>query len=236
MRIALLSDIHGNIAALESVISSIKNKEIQLVYNLGDSIYGPLWPNETADYLRKSDIKSILGNGDFDILSNHNDNKTMNENFSDLSEVNRKWIKDLPKYLVENDLTIFHGTMNSMYEYFFEYIKNGRVNVYETEEIKNRVQKIKTKYIGCGHSHIERIMTIDDQILINPGSVGLPAYSDNEPKHKIETLNNRAKYIEVNENEIVVNYIKYDYKIAAKQARKNNREDWAYSIETGRAK
>jgi putative phosphoesterase len=236
MRFALLSDIHGNIAALESVVSSIENRNIQLIYNLGDSIYGPLWPNETANYLRESKIKSILGNGDFDVLSNRNNNKTMNDNFNELSEINLNWIKNLPTKIIEGDLTIFHGTMNSMYEYFFEYIEDEIVKVYGNEELKNKIHAIKTKYIGCGHSHIEKIMMINDQTILNPGSVGLPAYSDDKPKHKMETWNNRAKYIEVNENEVVVYYIEYDYKSAAKKARENNREDWAYSIETGRAK
>jgi putative phosphoesterase len=236
MRFALLSDIHGNIAALESVVSSIQKKNIQLVYNLGDSIYGPLWPNETANYLRESKMKSILGNGDFDVLNNQSRNRTMNDNLNELSEINKKWVMDLPQKIIDDDVTIFHGTMNSMYEYLFEYIQNEIVKIYEKEELKEKIYGIMTKYIGCGHSHIERIMTINDQIILNPGSVGLPAYSDDMPKHKMETWNNKAKYIEVNENEIVINYIEYDYRSAAKQARKNNREDWAYSIETGRAK
>jgi predicted phosphodiesterase len=236
MRFALVSDIHGNLAALESVVASIAKKNIHRIYNLGDSIYGPLWPNETADYLRKSDIKSIIGNGDFDILNNRNTNVTMKNNFRELSDLNKSWIQKLPSLLIEDPLTIFHGTADSMYEYFFEYIQDGIVKTYEMEELLKKTSKIQTKYIGCGHSHIERIMTIHNQILLNPGSVGLPAYSDDKPQHKMETWNNRAKYIEVNENEIAINYVEYDYRQAAKQARKNNREDWAFSIETGRAK
>jgi predicted phosphodiesterase len=235
MKYALISDIHGNMPALESVLDSIKSNDIGIIYNLGDSIYGPLWPNQTADLLRNSDIKTILGNGDFDVLTNAKNN-TMEMNYRELSEVNRKWITNLPQKIVENDITVFHGTPSSMYEYFFEYVDNEIIKIYELEEMVKKIDSIKTKYIGCGHSHIERIMTINNKILLNPGSVGLSAYSDYKPKHKIETWNNRARYIEIDDEEISIRYIEYDFRAAAKRARENNREDWAFSLETGRAK
>jgi len=221
--------------ALESVLASIKNEGIDTIYNLGDNIYGPLWPNQTADILRNSSINSILGNGDIDVLTNPK-NETMKMNNQELSEVNRKWIMNLPTSIVENDITIFHGTPDSMYEYFFEYVDNEIIKTYEVEKLEKKVNQINTKYIGCGHSHIERIMTIRDKVLVNPGSVGLPAYSDTIPKHKIETWNNRAKYIEISDEKISIRYIEYDYKAAIKRAKENNREDWAYSLDTGRAK
>jgi predicted phosphodiesterase len=137
--------------------------------------------------------------------------------------------------LVERDIKIFHGTINSMYEYFIEYIENGSVKIRENDYLEDQIRAIKTKYVGFGHSHIERVLKVNNQILLNPGSVGLPAYSDDEPKHKMETLNNKAKYIEVDNDKIVIHYIEYDYMRAAKEARKNKRDDWAHSIETGRA-
>jgi predicted phosphodiesterase len=90
MKFALISDIHGNIAALEAVIESINGKGIKSVYNLGDSIYGPLWPNETAEYLRNSGIKTIIGNGDYDILNYPTKNKTLEINSNKLSDINKE--------------------------------------------------------------------------------------------------------------------------------------------------
>ena len=51
MRIALLSDIHGNLAALEAVVADIDRRGADRIVNLGDSLSGPLLPRETAQYL-----------------------------------------------------------------------------------------------------------------------------------------------------------------------------------------
>ena len=47
MRIAVLSDIHGNVAALEAVLADIAKREADLIVNLGDSLSGALFPAET---------------------------------------------------------------------------------------------------------------------------------------------------------------------------------------------
>jgi predicted phosphodiesterase len=51
MRIALVSDIHGNLPALEAVVRDIAQRGVEVVVNLGDSLSGPLLPLETARYL-----------------------------------------------------------------------------------------------------------------------------------------------------------------------------------------
>ena len=76
MKIALISDIHGNVPALEAVYQSIKNKSISEIYNLGDSLYGPLWPEETARFLIEKNILSIMGNEDEALINNHKKNET----------------------------------------------------------------------------------------------------------------------------------------------------------------
>ena len=53
MRLALVSDIHGNLAALEAVIADLENRQIDQVVNLGDTLSGPLLPAETAQRLQK---------------------------------------------------------------------------------------------------------------------------------------------------------------------------------------
>ena len=54
MRIALVSDIHGNLAALEAVAADIRRRGVDRVANLGDNVSDPLWPQETAQYLMAS--------------------------------------------------------------------------------------------------------------------------------------------------------------------------------------
>ena len=51
MRIALISDVHGNLPALEAVVADIRGRGVDLIANLGDTVSGPLLPRETAQFL-----------------------------------------------------------------------------------------------------------------------------------------------------------------------------------------
>lgn len=82
------------------------------------------------------------------------------------------------------------------------------------------------------------------KLIVNPGSVGLPAYDHDKPSfHQIQNFTPYARYmiLEANEdvNETDFNYelriLSYDYETAAKLAKKNRRDDWAYWLMTGRA-
>jgi hypothetical protein len=54
-KIAVLSDIHGNIAALERVVDDLRSRHVDGVINLGDHVSGPLWPAETIRCLIRQD-------------------------------------------------------------------------------------------------------------------------------------------------------------------------------------
>ncbi|CAN7412416.1 metallophosphoesterase [Phenylobacterium sp. LjRoot219] len=62
MRFAAVSDIHGNLPALEAVIADIGAQGVTEVVNLGDSLSGPLWPVETAGRLIALGWPSLAGN------------------------------------------------------------------------------------------------------------------------------------------------------------------------------
>ncbi|GHU33170.1 DNA methylase [Spirochaetia bacterium] len=234
MKIALISDIHGNIPALEAVYKSILDKNISEIYNLGDSCYGPLWPEETAQFIIKNNIISIMGNGDEDLIKYPLKNETVKYIISQLSEKSINWIKNLPAIYENNDVTLFHGSPNNSGKYFLEKIVNKQIVIKSNDEIKETIKDIKSKYICFGHSHLERILKINDQILINAGSVGLPAYLENEPEHKIETFNNYAKYVIIENRNIEICNVEYDYKSSCKKAEENNRNDWSTCIKYGR--
>ncbi len=68
MRLALVSDIHGNLAALDAVIADMQKRHIQCVVNLGDSLSGPLLPLETADRLRALPWLHVAGNHERQVL------------------------------------------------------------------------------------------------------------------------------------------------------------------------
>ena len=89
--------------------------------------------------------------------------------------------------------------------------------------------------------HLPNIIKLNDKLLVNPGSVGLPAYSDDFPgKHYVENGSPHAKYCVVSRSSLgwTVEQISipYDFTSAADTAKQNGREDWAYWIKTGRVK
>ena len=234
MKLALISDIHGNIAALQAVYHSIMGKGISEVFNLGDSLYGPLWPEETARFIIKNNIKSIMGNEDEDLLKYPLKNGTEKYTLSQLSDSSVNWLKSLPYSFHNEYLTLFHGSPNSNRTYFLEKICDGKITIKSNEEILESTENIKTKYIGFGHSHLERILVIKEQVFINAGSVGWAAFEDDDPQHKIETYNNYAKYAVIDNGNVEICYIEYDYKSASKRALENDRVDWSHFIEFGR--
>ena len=64
MRLAVISDIHANLAALEAVLDDIASKSPDATINLGDCVSGPLWPKETMELLEGRGIPSVRGNHD----------------------------------------------------------------------------------------------------------------------------------------------------------------------------
>ena len=68
MKIAVISDIHGNLAALQAVLEDIERERVDQVVNLGDLLSGPLQPAKTADLLMAKDFVTIAGNHERQLL------------------------------------------------------------------------------------------------------------------------------------------------------------------------
>ena len=69
MRIAFISDIHGNLPALEAVKKDILQRGVDQIVNLGDSLSGPLLPRETAQFIMAEGWYSLAGNHERQILA-----------------------------------------------------------------------------------------------------------------------------------------------------------------------
>ncbi|MDZ4355615.1 MAG: metallophosphoesterase family protein, partial [Variovorax sp.] len=68
MRIVALSDIHGNLPALNAVLADVARRGADLIVNCGDILSGPLWPAETAERLMALDLPTIAGNHERQLL------------------------------------------------------------------------------------------------------------------------------------------------------------------------
>ncbi len=244
-KIAAISDIHGNIWALEAVLQDIEKRRIKNVVNLGDSLYGPLDPLATAKRLIELDIPSVLGNEDRIIISPPQGtavSPTWEYVTRSLTAQVLDWLRAWPfTFVVENELFLCHGTPQSDSAYLLEEVSPHRVLLKASEHILEELAGIEQPVVLCGHSHVERTVYLSDgRLVINAGSVGLPAYEDDLPfPHKMETGNPYAKYVILSRGPtgwlIESVAVPYDWKSAVAAATKNGRPDWARWLGSGRA-
>jgi len=241
-KIAIVSDIHGNILALEKVVADIEARQVERVFNLGDHISGPLYPKETLNYLIKQDWVHILGNHDRQLIEQSAQQHGLSDRyaFSFLGEADLDWLRALPaSSVVDDQFFLFHGTSSCDSTYLLETVEHGRARLASQAEIGQRLNGARAKILLCGHTHIPRVVELPPDILIiNPGSVGLPAYDDETPEyHVMETGSHHARYaiLEYKNNNWQAELISVDYDAqqAAQQARKNGRPDWEYALQTG---
>jgi predicted phosphodiesterase len=243
MRIAVLSDIHGNLAALEAVLADVKDRGADVIVNLGDLVSGPLQPRETAERLMELSLPTISGNHERQLLTQSIDRMGPSDRFAreQLSDGQMRWLQDLPDslHLPEGALLV-HGTPRSDLEYFLETVDADGVRSATPGEVLARAAGANSGLILCGHTHIQRVFRCDDgRIVVNPGSIGLPAYAADQPiPHRMESGSPTARYAIVEQERgawsastIEVNY---DWNSAARLAAARGRPDWAAALATGR--
>jgi putative phosphoesterase len=234
LEVAVLSDIHGNRWALEAVLEDIERKGIRDIVNLGDCLYGPLDPAGTADILIGRSILSVRGNEDrasLDCLRQV------------LCPVHRQWLDALEMTAIAHDeLFLCHGTPGRDDEYLLREVREEVVFLREAGDLMNRCSSIDKPVLLCGHDHLPLTVQLPDgKLIVNPGSVGLPAYTDTYPyAHAIKTGSPHARYGILRKDEAgwrAENIaVCYDWKKAASVAMANGRPDWSLWLHTGRAR
>ena len=244
-RMAVLADIHGNRWALEAVLADMDRRGIHSAVNLGDVFYGPLDPAGTARLLSGVDWPTVQGNEDRLLIeaSHGSGDRRFNHALGELDLATLTWLASLPSTLaVAGTFFLVHGTPRSDHEYLLESVaKDGGVEARSEEEIAERLAGVPAPVILCAHSHLPSHRTLPDgRLIMNPGSVGLPAYWDDVPcSHVMEAGSPLARYAIVSRNgegwiaEHVC--LAYDWHAAADAARNHGRNDWAAWLTTGRA-
>ncbi len=244
MRIAVISDVHGNRWALEAVLDDAGRRRVSGLVDLGDSVYGPLDPGGCATILVRKQIPSVRGNEDRIIVQppNDTDSATLAYTRSCLAPEQLGWLAALaPTAKVFSDLFCCHGTPQRDDEYLLEEISSGSVTLKPAVALVQHLATVDGSVVLCGHSHLPRVVRLPNgQMIINPGSVGLPAYSDHAPApHAMEAGSPHARYaiVERVEDGWQVEHmaVPYDWEAAALAAAGNGRADWAKWLRTGRA-
>jgi putative phosphoesterase len=242
MRIAIVSDIHGNLPALEEVLADTRRRDVTRIVNLGDSLSGPLLPLETARFLMRQDWVQLAGNHERQLLEFSLKSGGPSDAYAhaQLTPDVFEWMKTLqPARALDDDVFLCHGTPRSDIEGFLDSIEGDHTRPATTAELAERCTLAGPRVIACGHTHIPRVARSGaGQLLVNPGSVGLQAYADDHPHHHVvENGDAYARYATIEQRggawHAQIHPVPYDFESMAVLAERNGRPDWAVALRTG---
>jgi predicted phosphodiesterase len=245
LSIAVIADVHGNRWALAAVLADIQKRGIQQIINLGDSVFGTLDPAGTAELLIEHRTINIRGNQERDVF----DPVPAMRASSDFAFVTRQlneqhlaWLRAHQPTYATDTLFCCHGTPTSDSTYLLEKVTPHGVLLADTESILAALGSVTQPVILCGHSHVPRTVWLPgDRLVVNPGSVGIPAYDHDVPyPHVMEAGSPHARYAVITQqpNGFGVEQIAvtYPWATAAAATRRNGGAHRAPWLESGRAK
>ena len=232
-KIALFSDIHANLPALEAFFKDLDSKKPDAVYCLGDLVGYNIWPNEVIDEVRKRNIPTIAGNYDFGIGRSGDDcgcayktdeekaNGAVSISFTNqiVKDEQRRYLRTLPAHInvefqLNNDklnLLLVHGSPRKINEYLFE----DR----EEQSLLRIMQDADADIMCFGHTHkpYHRILEINEanniryRHAINIGSVGKPKDGNSQGGYVLLHINENSS-VHTKES-IKVEFVRFDYDI-----------------------
>ena len=233
MRIALFSDIHANLPALESCLKSIEEQKPDAIYCLGDLVGYNIWANEVINEIRRRGIPTIAGNYDQGIgrMSDECGCAYKSDREKDMGKISisftnaivrpdeRNYLRRLPAHIrvefqLNHDkfnLLLVHGSPRKINEYLFED---------RDEKSLLRIMEGADADIMCfGHTHkpYHRILATEltegthYRHAVNIGSVGKPKDGNPQGGYVILTINVDSSI--TNREAVQVEFIRFDYNV-----------------------
>lgn len=241
MRLAVISDIHGNLVALEAVLADIKRRGVDKIVNCGDLCNSPLWPRETFDFLATLDLPTVRGNHDRWMVEVKPEEMSpaLRYTYNELGVDRRRALGALPVNLrLDPDILMCHGTPTDDYEYLLEENDNGLLRLAHGDTVQRRLGDVSASLVLCGHSHTQGMaLAPSGSLVVNPGSVGCPIFADNPkaPLNNCRAPHARYAIVTAGGSGWGVEFFSlvYDWETAARRAEANGRADWAKSYRTG---
>jgi len=233
MRVAVLSDIHSNLVALDAVLDDLATlPPVDATWVCGDIVgYGPQ-PNEVIDRLRERAAQAVMGNHDgaaVDVV----DTAWFNDaaaaaivwTATELTTEARAFLAELPQRRVDGELTAVHGSPRDP---IWEYITSSDV-------ARANLASFETRLCLFGHTHLPIVYMETDggmdavaaeltamplpegRLLLNPGSVGQPR--DGDPRSSYALL-------DLEEATITFRRVAYDIERTQQLMRERHLPNW----------
>ena len=209
MKLAIISDIHSNLHALEAVKEAIDRAGTDEVVCAGDVVGYGAFPNECCQIVRKLASNTVLGNHDLACL--RRDPSRMNpyaakailwtaDRLNDESQQFIHSLREEHKFAIEGvRFSMFHGSPSSVDEY-----------VFEQDVDESLVEAGGGDVLILGHTHVPLVMRLRTGLFVNPGAVGQPR--DGEWKASYAVFDTETRKCEVKREE-------YDLQAAAEAIR-----------------
>ena len=243
MEFAAIADIHGNDLALEAVLDDIAFCGVDEIVNLGDHLSGPLRPRRTAEILTVRDMFSISGDQDRRMIEMWRDGRRADR--GDLRQLDLRHIEYLarmpPTAVFRDTAFLCHGNSSSDNAFWLDRLSSdNRFGPSSASEVESTAGGINWPIILCAHTHIPRFVRLEDgRLVINPGSVGCPAYEMSAPvRHVVETGTPSACYAILRDTpagwHVSLRHVPYDNEAMANIALDNGALGWAKALRTGR--
>ena len=245
MKLALISDIHANLPALDAVLRDVGRRKVDATYHLGDLVgYAP-WPNEVVEIIEREGIPGVAGNYDSTVATDykHCGCRYEDPRQEELSHVSYGWTREhvteetkrslaalpfridvraLGGHIAGPTLTLIHGnqTLNTVY------VTEDRPDDF-LRRMGSSIGARSGDLVAFGHTHLPFHRTVDGVHFVNTGSVGRP--KDGDP---------RAGYVLLafGQGDPNVEFVRveYDVKEAAAAIRASELpEDFAEFLEAG---
>lgn len=219
MRIALFSDIHANLPALEAFFTDVEQRKVDALYCLGDLVGYNTWPDEVIDEIRRRGIPTIAGNHDLKVKKLKQDEGFENVDYAYHigSDEAREYLRTLPEFIRLKfsstsevlNIHLVHGSPRSINEYLLEDL--------EESYVKELLDEVSADILFCGHTHkpYHRAIATSGKYkhIVNIGSIGKPKDGDPRGCYVILTLKESSSLVDI--QSIAVDFIRFEYDVEA---------------------
>ena len=181
-QILLLSDIHGNLPALEAVLAEVRHAAIDAVWNLGDITGYVPFPVEVIDLLERQHAVSVIGNYDLKVLDFEKHKhawkgKKRPDKYAAFEWNSRQLTRHARDYL-ESIPEVTHVRIGGL-EVALVHASRGAAGPpitpeTPTDHLLELAKEHQADVVLFGHSHIPMFRRTRDKVFINPGSIGIP--------------------------------------------------------------
>ncbi|HLY99965.1 MAG TPA: metallophosphoesterase family protein [Candidatus Angelobacter sp.] len=209
MRIAIISDVHGNLTALDAVLADLRQQKPDLVLHGGDLPYGGPNPAEVIDCIMHEGWKGVLGNTD-EMLWDTSARPTLEASAPKLKPLFKvlfdlcgpattqmigqsrlAWLRQLPAELRHENLVLLHASPGNLWR--------APMDTADDAELQNTYAQLNAKIVVYCHIHRPFIRKVGDMTVCNTGSVGSPY--DGDP---------RSSYLLIGDDVPSIRRVEYD--------------------------